>query len=155
MRNQPTSGDVLPVEDHATASEGEHKVNVISTALGIVALLALAACNQAKSPDTVQKDVNKAEDSGAEKIVRAEDKEAKVDARQDSKVESAIDSANSKTGAASVDTIVAQAEADTRVALARCEALAGAQQKACRDEANAQLDLVKARAKEVKSAQGN
>lgn len=124
-------------------------------ALGLVMLLTLAGCNQAKSPDTVQKDTARAEESGSKEVARAEEKEAKVDARQENKVESTVDSANSKVDAAGVDTAVAQAEADNKVALAKCESLAGQQQTACRDAANARLDLAKARAKEIKAAQSN
>jgi hypothetical protein len=118
-------------------------------------MLVVAGCNQAKSPETVQKDTARAEESGAKEVARAEASESKIDARQENNVASAVDTANSKVDNASVDTAVAQAEADSKVALAKCEALAGDQQKACRDQANSQLEVVKARAKAVKSGQSN
>jgi hypothetical protein len=49
---------------------------------------------------------------------------------------------------------VTQAEGENKIALARCESLAGDAQKACRDQANAQLDLVKQRAKALKRDEG-
>jgi hypothetical protein len=122
-------------------------------ALGAATILAMAGCNQAKSPDSVQGDVNRAEASGAKQVARAEDSEARTDQRQESRVASAVDKANAQEVDAAVDTALAQAEADTRVALAKCEALAGDQQKACRDPANGQLDIAKSKAKAIKSGQ--
>jgi hypothetical protein len=138
-------------------SGGPHVNNIskATTILGVIALSVIAGCNQAKSPDRVQSDVTRAQESGAKDVARAEAQEAKTDAKQDDRVGSAVDSANAKITGASVDTALAQAEADNKVALAKCEALAGDQQKTCRDTANAQLDLVKSRAKEIKAAQSN
>ena len=121
-------------------------------ALGI---FMLAACNQAKSPETVQEDVSHAEVSGGKEVARAEQKEANTDSRQDNKVAAAVDSAASTEVDAAVNTALAQADADKKVALAKCEALGGDQQSACRREAKAQYDLAKARAKEIKSAAAN
>jgi hypothetical protein len=120
-------------------------------ALGAAAIIGMAGCNQAKSPDAVQRDVNKAESSGESQVARAEQSEARTDERQESHVASAVDSANSAEVNAAVDTAVAQAEADNKVQLAKCESLGGAQQKACRDQANALLDAAKTKAKEIKS----
>jgi len=50
-----------------------------------------------------------------------------------------------------VDSAVTQAEGETKVALAKCQALQGDAQKACNDNANAHLDAVKAKAKAAKS----
>jgi hypothetical protein len=128
-----------------------NRVRSVAMGVAIVGLLVLAGCNQAKSPETVQQDVSKAQETGSQQVASAEQKEAKTDAQQDGKVASAIDSANAKTGDASIDTAVAQAEADNKVALSKCEALSGDQQKACRDSANAQLEQAKARAKAIKA----
>jgi glyoxylase-like metal-dependent hydrolase (beta-lactamase superfamily II) len=49
------------------------------------------------------------------------------------------------------DSAVTDAEGETKIALAKCEALAGDAQKSCKDEANAHLDAVKAKAKAAKS----
>jgi hypothetical protein len=44
-----------------------------------------------------------------------------------------------------------QAEGENKIALAKCEALGGDAQKTCRDQANAQFEMVKQRAKALKS----
>lgn len=56
-----------------------------------------------------------------------------------------------KSVGAVVDSAVTQAEGETKVALAQCEALDADAQKACKDKANAHLDAVKAKAKAAKS----
>jgi hypothetical protein len=47
-----------------------------------------------------------------------------------------------------------RAEGENKIALAKCEALAGDAQKACKDQANAELKLVKERAKAPTSDRG-
>jgi hypothetical protein len=123
--------------------------------LGAFGAFALASCNQAKSPDAVQKDVTHAEDTGGKEVIHAEQKESNIDSRQENNVASAVDKANTKAIDAAVDTALAQADANKKVALAKCEALGGAQQGTCREEATAQYDLAKAQAKAIKSTQGH
>ena len=62
--------------------------------------------------------------------------------------------ANAREARAAADDAVTQAEGENRIALAKCESLADDAQKACKDQANAQLDLVKQRAKALKRDQG-
>jgi hypothetical protein len=49
------------------------------------------------------------------------------------------------------DSAVTQAEGETKIALAKCQALEGDAQKTCKDDANAHLDAVKAKAKAAKA----
>ena len=65
-----------------------------------------------------------------------------------------VDRANDKEVRAAADNAIIQAEGENKIALAKCEALAGDAQKACRDQANSQLDMVKQRAKALKSDRG-
>jgi hypothetical protein len=91
----------------------------------VVAVYALTACNQASSPATVDKNVAA----------------ARADAqKQDTK--------------AMADTAITEAQGRHDVAIQRCDALAGDQQKACKEQADAALDMVKANAKDEKSAAG-
>ena len=109
---------------------------------------ALSACNHAKSPAEVAKDTQAAEHKAIDEIAKAEqtaaDKEAS--ARKDVRGEQR-DYAHV---AAVQDQNVADTAADgaRKVELARCEALNGAAQKACRDQADAEYDEAKARAKQ-------
>jgi hypothetical protein len=120
--------------------------------LAAVSMLTLAGCNNAKSPDKVDADVAKATDSAEKNDMKAENREAKTDASVDQSLAKDVDKADSKTVGAAADAAVTQAEGDNKIALAKCESLAGGAQKACKEQANAELDMVKARAKAVKAA---
>ena len=123
-------------------------------AAAAAAMLALAGCNKAESPDKVQRDVAKATADAEKKDERAAEREAKADASITNDVVKDVDKANQKEVDAAADNAVTQAEGENKVALAKCEALAGDAQKACKDQANAQLKLAKERAKAVKSDRG-
>jgi hypothetical protein len=118
------------------------------------AALGISACNKAKSPDDVQANVAKATDEAAAASAKADAdrKQAEVQASEQLAKDKADAEAkaNDKTVAAVADAAVTDAEGANKVALAKCEALAGDAQKQCRDEANAHLQAVKDRAKAAK-----
>jgi len=115
------------------------------------ALLGLSACNKAESPDKVQADVAKAQSDAAEANAKAEEKQKDVQAEAAKERTDAQIKATDKGVGALVDTAVTEAEGETKVALAKCEALEGDAQKACKDAANAHLDAVKEKAKTAKA----
>ena len=123
------------------------------TRLTVVAAIAIGAaslfgCNHAKSPTTVAKDVSAAEQSAAENNAKVEEKAAeKVStARNDLRAEQreAMHVASSEEEKLAR----ANAEGDRKVALAKCEAFSGEQQKACKDQASAAYDVAVAGAKQ-------
>ncbi len=120
----------------------------------VVALLALGGCNKAESPDKVASDVAKATASAEKKDERAEQRAEKTDASVTNDLSKNVDKANDKEVRAAADDAVTQAEGENKIALAKCEALAGDAQKACKDQANTELDMVKQRAKALKSDRG-
>jgi hypothetical protein len=122
-----------------------------SCALLASALVGLSACNKAESPETVQADVAKAQSEAAEENTKAQQKQKQVEAEaaQDRK-DAAVRAADKSVGAVA-DTAVTEVEGETKVALAKCEALEGDAQKACIDKANAHLAAVKEKAKAAKS----
>lgn len=122
-----------------------------SCALLASALLCLSACNKAESPDKVQADVAKAQASAAEDNAKAEQKVKQVEADAAKDRQDALAKVADKNVDAVADSAVTQAEGDNKVALAKCEALQGDAQKSCKDQANAHLDAVKAKAKAAKS----
>ena len=123
-------------------------------AVALAAVFVLAGCNKAASPDKVDSDVAKATAAAEKKDERAQEKEAKADAAVTNDLANDVDKANAKAVRAAADDAVTQAEGENKIALAKCEALAGDAQKACKDQANAQLDQVKQRAKALKSDSG-
>jgi hypothetical protein len=123
----------------------------LTCALLASALLGLAACNKAESPDKVQADVAKAKSDAVAENTKADEKVKQVEAEAaKDKADAAVKAADKSVGAV-VDSAVTQAEGDTKVALAKCEALEGDAQKACKDKANAHMDAVNAKAKAAKA----
>jgi hypothetical protein len=114
-------------------------------------LLGLSACNKAESPEKVQADVAKAKTDAVEENAKAEEKVKQVEAEAaKDRADAAVKAADKSVGAV-VDSAVTQAEGETKVALAKCEALEGDAQKACKDKANAHMNAVKEKAKAAKS----
>jgi hypothetical protein len=129
------------------------KANLLWAA-AIAAMLGLAGCNQAQSPEKVQSDVAKATADAEKKDERAEQKAEQADANATNNLQSDVDKANSKEVRTAADDAVTQAEGENKIALAKCEALAGDAQKSCKDQANAELDMIKQRAKALKKDAG-
>jgi hypothetical protein len=120
-------------------------------AAAAAAMLVLAGCNKAESPDKVASDVAKATASAEKKDARAEERAEKTDAAVTNDLSKEVDKANDKEVRTAVDDAIIQAEGENKIALAKCEALGGDAQKTCRDQANAQFEMVKQRAKALKS----
>jgi PDZ domain-containing secreted protein len=123
----------------------------LTCALLASALLGLSACNKAESPDKVQADVAKAQSEAAEENAKADEKVKQVEADAVKDRADAVAKVADKSVGAVVDSAVTQAEGETKIALAKCEALEADAQKACKDQANAHMDAVRAKAKAAKS----
>ena len=115
-------------------------------------MLSLGACNNAASPEKVQHDVADANASAAKDSAKAEVKEEKVDYAANNNLADAQGKADAQKYDAAANTMVTEAEGDNKVALAKCEALSGDAQSACKDQANAALDMAKAKAKALKAS---
>ena len=123
----------------------------LTCALLASALLRLSACNKAESPDKVQTDVAKAKSDAVAENTKADEKVNQVEAEAAKDRADAAAKATDKSVGAVVDSAVTQAQGETNVALAKCEALEGDAQKACKDKANAHMNAVKDKAKAAKS----
>ena len=121
--------------------------NTVSSITALAAaLFLLGGCNRAESPGEVAHDTQKAQQEGQEDVAKAEQ-------------DAASDQMAANQGMPGVETPsennyeiqVARAEADHKVAVERCEALSGDEQKACKDAADAQLDTSKAEAEKQRA----
>src|SRR5690348_465980 len=101
--------------------------------LSATALLALAGCQQASSPATVQNDVAKAQEQAASKDAKAQQDEAKTDAKANGEVAKAEDKAEEKKAGSAYDTAVTEAEGQYKIDKAKCEAMSGDAKTACKD----------------------
>ena len=103
--------------------------------VGLVALGSLAACNNAKSPDSAARDIAAAHDRAAHEV---------ADAQRDAQKDMSSDAYKVAT---------AKADGDHKIALEKCETLQGHDQQVCKDQADADYEAAKANAKAAKVAQ--
>ena len=123
----------------------------LSCALLASALLCLSACNKAESPEKVQADVAKAQSNAVEENAKADEKVKQVEAGAAKDRADALAKVADQSVGAVADSAVTPAEGETKIALAKCQALEGDAQKTCKDEANAHMDAVRAKAKAATS----
>jgi hypothetical protein len=119
------------------------------------AVFALSACNKSETSAEVQRDVAKAQAEGQRDVAdaRADVKEANADADRKvaneitdhdaDAVAKAAHDANETADKGKAKIMIAQAEAAHRVAVEKCEGLAGAPQKECKDDADKTLEQEK------------
>lgn len=127
-------------------------------ALAAAAFL-LTACNKSETPAEVARDVEKARAEGQRDVAdaRADVQQANADAdkqvadaiadHDDEDVAKQAHDANATFDKGNSRIVLAQAEADHQVAVEKCDALAGQQQKDCKDNADRALDQAKQAAK--------
>ena len=111
------------------------------------ALFLLGGCNRAESPGEVAHDTQEAQAEGQKDVAKAE-QDAASDQMAANQAMPGVETPSENN----YEIQVARAEADHKVAVERCEALAGDEQKACKDAADAQLDTSKAEAEQTRAA---
>jgi hypothetical protein len=119
---------------------------VLTSAMAI-AMLIIAGCDSAKSPDTVAKDVAAAEQKAAAEVANSEKSAEKDLNKAADKVDDTLVNFNNAAAKDAYNLAVAKADGDRKVALANCLALGGDAQKTCRDQAEADYGAAKANAK--------
>ena len=122
--------------------------NTVSSITALAAaLFLLGGCNRAESPGEVAHDTQKAQAEGQEDVAKAE-QDAASDQMAANQGMPGVEAPSENN----YEIQVARAEADHKVAVERCEALSGDEQKACKDAADAQLDTSKAEAEQQRAA---
>jgi hypothetical protein len=121
----------------------------------VAAAFAMTACNKSETPAEVQHDVAKAQAEGERDVAdaRADAKEAQADAdknvadavadHDDDDVAAQAHDANETADEGKSRIMIAKAEAAHKVAVEKCDALTGAPQKECKDDADKTLDQAK------------
>jgi hypothetical protein len=124
----------------------------------IAAAFALTACNKSETPAEVQHDVATAEAQGQRDVAdaRADAKEANADAdkdvaeaiadnddNDDNDVAEQARDANETADKGNEKIRIAQAEAAHRVSVEKCDALTGAAEEECKDDADKTLEQAK------------
>ena len=119
---------------------------LLTSAIAIAVLL-IAGCDGAKSPETVAKDVAKAEQKAATEVANSEKAAEKDLNKAAGKVDDKLTDFNNAAAKDAYNLAVAKADGDRNVALANCLALGGDAQKTCKKQAEADYGAAKATAK--------
>ena len=113
----------------------------------VAAGCSVGACDHAKSRAQVAKDTSAAQQEASEQVSKAEQNAAakEADAQKDlnkDRTDLAHENAVQEEKVAET-----QAEGQHKIALARCEALSGDPRKSCKDQADADYEIAKAKAR--------
>jgi hypothetical protein len=117
--------------------------------MAILMALCVTACNKAQSPETVDKDVAKAEQKASSEVAKSEDSAAKDLSRAADKVDDKLVAFNNTAAKDAYNLAIANADGDRKIALANCESAGGDAQKQCKDQVEADYAAAKAKAKAV------
>jgi hypothetical protein len=120
-----------------------------------LAVFFVAGCNNAKSPETVSKDVAVAEQKASTEVAKSEQEASKDIDKAADKVGDKMVALDNTAAKDAYEVALARADGDRKIALAKCEMLGGDAQKSCKTQADADYAAVKANAKasEVASKQ--
>ncbi len=116
-------------------------------------VLLMAGCNNAKSPETVAKDVAAAEQKASAEVANTEKSASKDLGKAADKVDDKMADLNNAAAKDVYDITVAKADGDRKVSLAKCSALNGDAQKMCKDQADADYNAAKANAKAAQTSE--
>ncbi|HEY0745717.1 MAG TPA: hypothetical protein VGD63_03390 [Steroidobacteraceae bacterium] len=122
-------------------------MRTLLTSAIVIAVFTMAGCDSAKPPDTVAKDVTKAEQKAAGEVANSEKDAARDLNKAAEKVDDRLVDFNNAAAKDAYNLAVAKADGDRKVALANCQALGGDAQKTCKDQAEADYGAAKANAK--------
>ena len=106
-----------------------------------------AGCNNAKSPETVANDVTAAQQKAAAEVANSEKAADKDLDKGVDKVGDKLTDLNNSAAKDAYNIALAKADGDRKIAMAKCLSLSGAAQKACKDQADADYNAVKANSK--------
>jgi hypothetical protein len=120
--------------------------------LGMVALLYLGGCDNAKSPQSVADDAAAAAQKASVNVADAQKDAAQDNAKVQAQVDDKAAALNNTEAKGAYDVAIKQADGNHDVAVERCKASSGAAQKSCKDQADADYELAKAKAKATETS---
>jgi len=115
--------------------------------MSLLLVLALAGCNQSKSPEQVAKDVANAEQRAGSEIAKSEDRAQNSLDKAAGKVDDQLVKFSDDAARQAYEVAIAKADGARKVSLAGCEAQSGDPQKMCKDRAEADYQAALADAK--------
>ena len=127
-------------------------MRTLPTSVIALTLCCVAACNNAKSPDTVAKDVAVAEQKASNEVADSQKDASKDIGKAADKVDDKLADLNNTVASNAYTIAVTKADGDKKIALAKCDALAGDAQKSCKQQADADYAAAKANARAAEVA---
>jgi len=115
--------------------------------MALIAMFAVVGCSRAESPAEVRHDVNQAKTDADKKVADARRDQADTTTKQMNGITNDANDATREEQKKAYDVAIAKAEGDAKVAKEACEGMNGDAQKACKDKADANLELAKSNAK--------
>jgi hypothetical protein len=115
----------------------------------MVASLALAGCNQSKSPEDVSKDVAKAEQKASNEVTKSEVRAQSALDKSYEKINNQEIKFNNDAVHQTYNVAIAKADGNRKVAMATCESQSGEAQRACKDQAEADYKTARADARTI------
>jgi len=122
-------------------------MRMLLTSAIAMSFVIVGGCNNAKSPDTVAKDVAAAEQKASTEVANSEKDASKDIGKAADKVDDKLVDLNNTAAKDAYNLAVAKADANRKVAVANCLAASGDAQKACKDQAGADYTAAVADAK--------
>jgi hypothetical protein len=122
-------------------------MRMLLTSAIAMTFVVVTGCNNAKSPDTVAKDVAAAEQKASTEVANSEKDASKDIGKAADKVDDKLVDLNNAAAKDAYNLAVAKADGSRKVALANCLAASGDAQKACKDQADADYNAAVADAK--------
>jgi hypothetical protein len=119
---------------------------LLTSAIAVTFVIA-SGCDNAKSPDTVAKDVAAAEQKASTEVANSEKDASKDIGKAADKVDDKLVDLNNAAAKDAYNLAVAKADGNRKVAVANCLAASGDAQKACKDQADADYNAAVANAK--------
>ena len=107
----------------------------------------VSGSNNAKSPETVAKDVAAAEQKASTEVANSEKAASKDIGRAADKVDDKLVDLNNAAAKDAYNLAVAKADGNRKIAVANCLSASGDAQKACKDQADADYNAAVADAK--------
>jgi hypothetical protein len=120
--------------------------------LGLLILASAAGCNKPQSMAQTQQDVDKAAAEANKDVAESRRDADKNLEKANEKVDSMAMDADHARSEGNEDVAITAAKGAHKVAIEKCESLAGDAQSACKKKADAELDVSKAQAKQQRVA---
>jgi hypothetical protein len=133
--------------DEGSYNKEEMLMRMLLTSTIALTFVIVSGCDNAKSPDTVAKDVAAAEQKASTEVANSEKDASKDIGKAADKVDDKLVDLNNAAAKDAYNLAVAKADGNRKVAAANCLAASGDAQKACKDQADADYNAAVADAK--------